>query len=264
MGMFGWSSLLTSTLHWLADLNLILWGSFGISFFFGVAQVIRFWSKLGNTMGAVKWDFQSSWASTLTAIGALLGTIISSSSTLLPANKQLLSSVEFVSLNLFFGMLLIFAAFFYNTTRSAKELAAGKELQPHGKVGSFLASSGLTLWAVLGELITIILLVGEMWLNNLSLQPVVFIFVMMMILAMVLLLVYAWRSIGWIVSVSESAQEASRPSTATFTLPNAQVRLSAMQSPVPRAEGKVEETVAADLVINVPVQGAPLPTWSLL
>lgn len=264
MDMVGWSSQLIGTLHWLADLNLILWGSFAISFFFWITQVIRFPFELGRTMGAVKWDFQSSWASTLTAVGALLGTVISSSNTLLPANKQLLSGVEFVSLNLFFGMLLIFAAFFYNTTRSSKGVTAGKELQPHGKVVSFLISSGITLWAVLGELLTIILLVGEMWLNNLSLQPVVLIFGMMMIVAIVLLFIYAWQSIGWIVTASVSPEAQSRYRTATVTLPNAQVRLPATQRSVPGAIENVEETVSADLSFDVPVQDDALPAWSLL
>src|SRR5215469_18496251 len=70
-------------------------------------------------MGGLKWDPKESWASTLTAVGAILGTV-TSTPLLLPKDTRLLSKAEFSSLSLFFGALTIIAAFLYNATRREK------------------------------------------------------------------------------------------------------------------------------------------------
>jgi preprotein translocase subunit SecG len=72
---------------------------------------------LGDHMGGEKWDFSSSWASTLTAVGAILGTTLTAQ--VLPTQPQIPKSV-FVSLNLLFGVIIVVAALVYSATRRPK------------------------------------------------------------------------------------------------------------------------------------------------
>src|SRR5579859_1070095 len=71
-------------------------------------------NKLNERIGTPQWDFSKSWATTLTTVGALLSTVIST-----PA----LSDIKMQSgLSLFFGLVVLIAPLMY--TASAKRLPA--------------------------------------------------------------------------------------------------------------------------------------------
>jgi hypothetical protein len=116
--------------------------------------------KGNEKMGAAYWDPKGSWASTLTATGAILGSVLSAPA-VLPANTLLLSRAHYFGLSLFFGALTVVAPFGYNTVRCAEKTDGGKRLEYHGYVWSFLTATALLLWAVLGQLATLSLLLNE-------------------------------------------------------------------------------------------------------
>ena len=104
-------------------------------------------------MGAARWDIKESWASTLTAVGAILGTVLSVSG-VLPKETQWLPKAELAGLSLLFGALTVIAPFLYNATRRAKDVDTDLGLvrvQYQGSAGVFVAVSVITLWAVSGS-----------------------------------------------------------------------------------------------------------------
>ncbi len=155
--------------------------------------------KLGNRVGPANWDLSQSWASTLTVVAAVLGTIVGAG--VLPATTHYVSKGGFTGLNLFFGVLAVAAPFAFNSARVVTNLTAQvKELKYEGYVWSFLLSSALTLWAVLGELATLGLLFAELeWAGSLSRVALIPIGVAIAV-AIVGVLYYAWRSIGWVLA----------------------------------------------------------------
>src|SRR5688572_19881399 len=71
--------------------------------------------KLRSFMGTGTWKFNESWASTLTASGALLGLILAAQ--VLPQEPQTFPRNTYVMLNLMFGAVIVAAALFYNAIR---------------------------------------------------------------------------------------------------------------------------------------------------
>ncbi len=89
-------------------------------------------------------EFKAGWASNLTTTGAVLGTLLSAS--VLPSDTVLMSKAQYVSLNVLFGLVLLFAAVWHN----------------QGQTGtSFLWAYAFTLGAGIGELITTLLILLE-------------------------------------------------------------------------------------------------------
>jgi hypothetical protein len=116
--------------------------------------------KLGGT---AELDFSKSFASTLTAVGALLGTIIAAG--VLPEETVKLSRGGFVGLNLTFGVAIVIAAAVagsFLSSQAVKNKDGKDEWKVEGYVLPFMVSALITLWAVLGELFAIWLLIGEL------------------------------------------------------------------------------------------------------
>jgi hypothetical protein len=97
------------------------------------------------SVGRAKWSFSDSWASTLTAAGAILGTAVGT--TLLPDEPIILGKSTYIVLNLLFGFLVLLAPLVFESLRGTS-----------GTVGTqaFLIAATITLIAVLGELMTIL------------------------------------------------------------------------------------------------------------
>jgi hypothetical protein len=118
-----------------------------------------------DPLGELDFDFTSSFASTLTAVGALLGTIIGAG--VLPDQTVNLSKEAFTALYFLFGVAIVVAPVVYLAgQRSAwipKEGDTKKEVRKsQGFVGLFILSCFITVWAVFGELYTTWLLAGEL------------------------------------------------------------------------------------------------------
>jgi hypothetical protein len=113
--------------------------------------------------GTAELDFSKSFASTLTAVGALLGTIIAAG--VLPEETVKLSRGGFVGLNLTFGVAIVIAAAVagsFLSSEAVKSKEGTNEWKVEGYVWPFMLSALITLWAVLGELFAIWLLIGEL------------------------------------------------------------------------------------------------------
>ncbi len=97
------------------------------------------------------WTFKDSWASNLTALGAIVGTALAASgflSDVLPG----LSTGMFVGYGLVYGSLVLLAPVIYTALYD-------KEGKP--TYGGVLVAGGLTVWATIGELITVAQLVAR-------------------------------------------------------------------------------------------------------
>src|SRR5262245_35838666 len=116
------------------------------------------WTKHppGHLLGPVSWSFTDSWATTLTTVGAVLGTILASSRAL-PETTTLLTRAGFAGLSLFFGFLVLLSPLLY---RAFAHFTNAPQYQ--GFVGVFVVACATTAWGVMGQLATALLLVQEM------------------------------------------------------------------------------------------------------
>jgi hypothetical protein len=197
-------------------------------------------SKLKTRMGSVNWDPGKSWASSFTVIGALLGTILATKG-VMPDKLIYLALAGYAGLQLFFGILVVVAPFLYLATSSPVEITnpqAGNQPQLQGYVWSFAVTSGLTLWAVLGELATIGLLLAEI--DHVGSIPAGLfgLFIAVLSVSAVLVLIYVARSLIWIIEDQGDVQRHQDNMEAMFTAS------TAIQKP--------------DVVVP------PKPSWSLM
>ena len=104
---------------------------------------------------SLKWDAKESWATSITAVGALLGSVVVGTTSILPANAKYLDAKNFQALNMLFLLTLGIAPFVYNGIKK--------------NVLLFIVAGSITCWAVLGELATIELFLIELDLKGLNL-----------------------------------------------------------------------------------------------
>jgi hypothetical protein len=106
-------------------------------------QRSRLWKAAPNP----KWSF-SSWATTLTAAGALLGTVLGQAT--FPTVPDKISKAELVNLNIFFALVLVVGPFLFEALRVFRP-----EEAKNGRTGNnltVLIACGFTVWAVIGQL----------------------------------------------------------------------------------------------------------------
>jgi hypothetical protein len=141
----------------------VIYGSLILAAGLMVYRAMTVSDRLGKRMGPVNWDFSESWASTFTVVGAFLGTVLGESG-VVPETTHYLPKAAYGGLNLLFGLVALLATLFYTAVRSVKTphgKTGVKEPQYQGFVWSFLVATALTLWAILGELETVGLLLAE-------------------------------------------------------------------------------------------------------
>jgi flagellar basal body-associated protein FliL len=198
--------------------------SYGITYFWVGAKPF-------DRMGAGDWKFSESWASTLTALGGILGAILAAQVLPSETTAEKLASGSFVVFNLMFAVVVVVATAVYNTLRFQQECVEPPEGTPstgetpkvepppktegpltpeetekaaetkkvfeyQGFVVCFLVASALVLWAVLGQLLTAWYLLDEVPDDALS-DPVHTIFEILLALAAALALVYGATSVPW-------------------------------------------------------------------
>ncbi|HUK67318.1 MAG TPA: hypothetical protein VLW50_00935 [Streptosporangiaceae bacterium] len=143
----------------------------GISFviaaavaFMGEVSSKKRWGELMTLrLGPANWDFSNSWGSTFAAVGALLGTVLSAG-VLTGTNTRLMSSGGYAGCNLFFGGLVVIAPFVFTATRKkdpTEPAPDGSGVAYDGAALFFLVASAVTLWAVIGELWVVMLIMWE-------------------------------------------------------------------------------------------------------
>ncbi|MBA2714861.1 MAG: hypothetical protein H0U55_15060 [Rubrobacteraceae bacterium] len=157
-------------------------------------------------MGTSSWKFNESWASTLTAVGAILGLILAAE--VIPKQPQTFSTTTYVMLNLLFSAGIVAATLTYNAIRWPKNVDVFDKGRPmivdeervqttenQGFVLVFLVASSMTLWALFGQLLTTWLLLDEI---TRPLSPFVETFTRIVIpLSAFLTAVYGIASIPW-------------------------------------------------------------------
>jgi hypothetical protein len=100
-----------------------------------------------------KWSVES-WATHLTAVGALVGTVLGSAS--LPEVPRQIDKNSLVALSLLFGALVVVAPFVFQAVQSPRVSAnAPEEEGGNGYTWVLLVSCWLTLGAVFGQLATL-------------------------------------------------------------------------------------------------------------
>jgi hypothetical protein len=164
----------------------------------------RVWAALWSTTGQFRsylaetpgWDFSSGWASTLTATGAILGTLLAAG--IVPDEPVTLSKQGFAGLNLFFGALILIGPFIYKAIHppdpngstpppAASQIELGYSLL-------FLLASFFTFWAVLGEMSTIFFLLLEITKGAMT-TLMVWVFRLFLLGVVVGLAVYTWVTV---------------------------------------------------------------------
>ena len=175
----------------------------GGSLAFAAATCIAAWivssKRLNFRLGSTGWDFNKSWASNLAAVGALLGLILGSSKNLPQADlapAALLLSVTF-------GSLVILGPITYLALQVEENGALV------GTVGGFLLASLFVLWAAIGEVAT----AAAFFLDLVNKLPagIVWLFVVVAVLAVLMLVRYAWVSMGWVLVQAKAPPVKGQP-----------------------------------------------------
>lgn len=102
--------------------------------------------------------FSESWAASLTTVAAALGVVITAG--LLPENTRYISKNTLVGINLIFGLLMVIAPIFYNATRERRQVNPPLY---EGWMLAYWVAYGLVLWAILGEVLASLVLIEEMF-----------------------------------------------------------------------------------------------------
>jgi hypothetical protein len=176
--------------------NTLVWGSLGLSIVLVAARWICMQKPSGGMrapMGEVNWNFSNSWASSLTAAGAVLGTILSAN--LVPASAVPFSAGALAGLNLLFGFIVVLAPLVFSTSFRIKRPAPGDTAPDYaGYIGLFLVAVVLTVWATVGELATITILLNELQSGTLS-SALAWLFFALLLISIASTCLYAWGTI---------------------------------------------------------------------
>lgn len=124
-------------------------------FFGGLATAVaskKGLSWLGNPAPSPKWSFES-WATHLTAVGALLGTVLGTAS--LPETPTQIDKTSLVALSLLFGALVVVAPFVFEAIQRPTPATSAESEGGSGFVGVLLLSCAITFGAVIGEIVTL-------------------------------------------------------------------------------------------------------------
>lgn len=155
---------------------------------------------LGQRIGPASWSFGDSWASTLTAFGAILGALLLTM--VLPESGRYTTVRTVALLDLIFGFLVVLAPFVYAATGSPVTLPpVSPDTTPvvsyEGRALTFLVAAAITLWAALGEIATLVLASAELSFPG----ALFFVFATVLLAVAALMLAYAWRSIRAVLEV---------------------------------------------------------------
>ncbi len=163
---------------------------------------------LTDEMGPAAWDFSQSWASTLTLAGALLASILAETS-VVPETPEYLGRAAYGGLSILFGAISLLAPLLYTASKKIKLTGDTKKPRYVGIVENFLLASGLSIWAAYGQLFTVALLLLEVEAANSLPDSIIPLFAVLIVVAVVSLWLYAWRSIRWIV-IYRSGEDAGQ------------------------------------------------------
>jgi hypothetical protein len=182
-------------------------GSAVISALLVIVRWITLPGKFSDRLGTVDWSFGDSWASTLTTVGALLGTILATAT--IPDDAQPLSGTALGGLNLLFGAIALMAPILFSAfLRAIPPEDAATEPSLQGYVGAFLGAALLTVWATLGELATVSILLRELPKGTLVSWAST-VFLVIVLLSAILVAIYAWTSMRYVILFKAKGESAA-------------------------------------------------------
>jgi len=172
---------------------------------------------LSEHMGKGQWEFSKSWATNITILGSLFCAIIAQDTD---------EALKYAGLSVFFGVLVVISPLVYNAASQphTKHNATGdEEIQYLSPLWAFLVSAALTLWAVLGQLATVITLLTSVAVKSSLSYSVTSLLLICMVLATVLVVIYGFKTIVWTVreQVSPEAKQYRRKALYDSILKNA-------------------------------------------
>jgi hypothetical protein len=157
----------------------------------------------------VGFDFGKSFATTLTAVGAVFGTVLGAG--VLPEETTTLSREAFTALNVLFGVAVVIAAVIPAVSQ--------KDGGTNTRLGLFWLGAVITVWAVLGELLTLWLLVGELGTQQGFSDAAVSTFRVLLVIAAAATVIYAPFRMGAVAKESQQVAQAG-----LFAMPSGQRR----------------------------------------
>jgi hypothetical protein len=162
---------------------------------FLVVLLLKFRTRLGYRLGPANWSFTDSWASNLTLVGAILGAVLAGG--VLSDQTRHLTKETYAGLNVMFGVIAVVAGFIYLAYRTSKSVKtdSGIEAQYQGFVWTFCVAGMVTLWAVLGQVGTLYLLVDELWAQGSIGRLPMLAFTVLLGVTVVAALAYSWTTI---------------------------------------------------------------------
>jgi hypothetical protein len=174
---------------------------------------------LSELMGKGQWEFSKSWATNITILGSLFCTIIAQDTD---------DALKYAGLSVFFGVLVVISPLVYNAVSQpyTKHNSTGdEEIQYLSPLWAFLVSAALTLWAVLGQLATVITLLTTVTLKTSLSYSVTSLLLICMVLATALIVIYGFKTIIWTVraQISPEAKQYRRKALYDSILKNAHI-----------------------------------------
>jgi hypothetical protein len=137
----------------------IFWRSVAVFIILLVVGLVVGNTSLLNPAPGPKWSFDS-WATTLTAAGGILGTVLGAAT--LPEVPQQIDKDSLVRLNLLFTVMVVVGPFLFQALRNPTTSASDQESGYSGWNITLLLSCATTGAAVFGELVTLGLLGWEL------------------------------------------------------------------------------------------------------
>jgi hypothetical protein len=120
-------------------------------------RLLRDRVSLWKQMGSPQWDFSRSWSSNIAVFAGVLSATLAAFSQVQTSHMP---TIAYFICNIVFAVCLVGAPLLYNATQTLCESATALPLL-RGKVLYFLLSFGLVMFAALGELVTLSVLIDD-------------------------------------------------------------------------------------------------------
>ena len=157
--------------------------------------------------GEPAWKFAQSWSSTITIASTILAGALALGA--VPELTQNASKSGYAILALFFAMLLVLAPFLFTASRKADPAADNVTVTYQGRAGAFFLYGFLTVFAALGQLLVLFLLIEEIF-AGFGFGAQVVLLILFLVLA-ALICVYSSRSMKLILQLHDPDKKINVP-----------------------------------------------------
>jgi len=155
-----------------------------------------------HEVGPVNYDFSKSFASTITALGALLATVLANKDLVIGA-KPFLDAGSFAALSVFFALLVVIAPLAYVALSKPTPVKTPigpnhaiqdgvPDFQSRGTPSGLLIATLITVWAVFGQVVTLYYFLHSIASSGAAFQTVLLV---VLILALLVVVIYVWHTI---------------------------------------------------------------------